>query len=147
MSACVSTSYLGMPCSHARLTQNGSMPLALPPRQHAFPYRQVEAQVQPSSTFIHLSKLNLNPAGPADPLYAAWAAQHGRAPAAPAVEARRRAAFHENRRYIEDWNARGASHNLTLNRFADWTQVRTSFPDTFNIGGVEEPACRLACLT
>ena len=77
--------------------------------------------------FSHLVRLKprCNPAGPADPLYAAWAAQHGRAPAAPAVEARRRAAFHENRRYVEDWNARGASHNLTLNRFADWTQVRT----------------------
>ena len=67
-----------------------------------------------------------NPAGPADPLYDAWAAQHGRAPAAPAVEARRRAAFHENRRYVEEWNAGARSHNLTLNRFADWTQVRTS---------------------
>ncbi|KAK9824976.1 hypothetical protein WJX81_002463 [Elliptochloris bilobata] len=60
--------------------------------------------------------------GPANPLYDAWAAQHGRTPAAPAAEARRRAAFHENLAYIEAWNAGGGRHNLSLNRFADWTQ-------------------------
>ena len=101
------------------------------------------------TTFSHVVRLKpgYNPAGPADPLYAAWAAQHGRVPAAPAVEARRRAAFHENRRYIEDWNARGGSHNLTLNRFADWTQVRASFPDTNSISiGEMEAACRHVCL-
>ena len=62
-------------------------------------------------------------AGPEDPLYDAWSAQHGRTPASPATEARRRAAFHDNRRYIEEWNAAGRSHNLSLNRFADWTQA------------------------
>ena len=88
------------------------------------------ASCRRGSTYFNVVVLKSRPnrAGPADPLYAAWAAQHGRTPAPPAVEARRRAAFHENRRYIEDWNARGSSHNLTLNRFADWTQVRPCFP-------------------
>jgi len=57
-------------------------------------------------------------------VYSAWAAQHSRAPAAPAVAARRRAAFHQNRAAIQAWNAGGHAHNQTLNRFADWTQAR-----------------------
>ena len=61
-----------------------------------------------------------------DEVYDDFAATFGRRHATPEEYKHRRAVFHDNRKFIEDWNTEAQSsdtHMLALNHFADWTQV------------------------
>ena len=68
------------------------------------------------------------PAG-GDEVYNDFAATFGRRHSSPEEYEHRRGVFHDNRQFIEDWNAQAPnsdSHILGLNHFADWTQVDSS---------------------
>ncbi len=59
-------------------------------------------------------------------MYDEFAATFGRRHSSPEEYEHRRGVFHDNCRFIEDWNAQAHSsdsHMLGLNHFADWTQV------------------------
>lgn len=59
-------------------------------------------------------------------MYDDFAASFGRRHATPQEYEHRRAVFHDNRQFIEEWNSEAQSserHMLALNHFADWTQV------------------------
>ena len=61
-----------------------------------------------------------------DEVYDDFAAAHGRRHSTPQEYEHRRQVFHDNRKFIEDWNSEAhnsESHMLALNHFADWTQV------------------------
>ena len=65
------------------------------------------------------------PAG-GDEVYDDFTASFGRRHSSREEYEHRRGVFHDNRRFIEDWNAQAPnsdSHMLGLNHFADWTQV------------------------
>lgn len=60
-----------------------------------------------------------------DEVYDDFAASFGRRHSSREEYEHRRGVFHDNRRFIEDWNAQAPnsdSHMLGLNHFADWTQ-------------------------
>lgn len=64
-----------------------------------------------------------------DEVYDDFAASFGRRHATRDEYEHRRAVFHDNRKFIEDWNSEAQSserHMLGLNHFADWTQVSAS---------------------
>ena len=64
-------------------------------------------------------------------MYDDFAATFGRRHSSPEEYEHRRAVFHDNRKFIEDWNTEAHasdSHMLGLNHFADWTQVRVLLP-------------------
>lgn len=59
-------------------------------------------------------------------MYDDFAAAYGRRHSTPEEYEHRRQVFHDNRKFIEDWNWQAQSsesHMLGLNHFADWTQV------------------------
>ncbi len=61
-----------------------------------------------------------------DEVYDDFSASFGRRHFSSEEYEHRRGVFHDNRQYIEDWNAQAQnsdSHMLGLNHFADWTQV------------------------
>lgn len=61
-----------------------------------------------------------------DEVYDDFAATYGRRHSTPEEYEHRRQVFHDNRKFIEDWNSEAhnsESHMLALNHFADWTQV------------------------
>ena len=61
-----------------------------------------------------------------DELYDDFAASFGRRHSSSEEYEHRRGVFHDNRQFIEGWNAqadKSDSHMLGLNHFADWTQV------------------------
>lgn len=63
-------------------------------------------------------------------MYDDFAASFGRRHSSLGEYEHRRGVFHDNRRFIEDWNAQAQSsdsHMLGLNHFADWTQVSCLF--------------------
>ena len=64
-----------------------------------------------------------------DEVYDDFAATYGRRHSTPAEYEHRRQVFHDNRKFIEEWNSQAQSsqsHMLGLNHFADWTQVCVS---------------------
>ena len=59
-------------------------------------------------------------------MYDDFAATFGRRHLSLGEYEHRRNVYHENRAFIEDWNAQATeadSHMLKLNQFADWSQV------------------------
>lgn len=65
-----------------------------------------------------------------DDVYDDFAASFGRRHSSSQEYEHRRGVFHDNRHFIEDWNAQAQSsdsHMLGLNHFADWTQVGCLF--------------------
>lgn len=71
------------------------------------------------------------PAG-GDDMYDDFAATFGRRHLSVGEYEHRRSVFHENRAFIEEWNAQATeadSHMLKLNQFADWSQVSMLWND------------------
>ena len=71
-----------------------------------------------------------------DEVYDDFAATFGRRHSSHDEYEHRRGVFHDNRQFIEDWNAQAPnsdSHMLGLNHFADWTQVSCSCLPRFSI--------------
>ncbi len=69
-----------------------------------------------------------------DEVYDDFAATFGRRHSSPEEYEHRRGVFHDNRQFIEDWNAQAPntdSHMLGLNHFADWTEVVFMLPSFF----------------
>lgn len=59
-------------------------------------------------------------------MYDDFAATFGRRHLSLGEYEHRRGVYHENRAFIDDWNAQATeadSHMLKLNQFADWSQV------------------------
>ena len=59
-------------------------------------------------------------------MYDDFAATFGRRHLSPEQYEHRRSVFHDNRMFIEDWNAQANeedTHMLKLNQFADWSEV------------------------
>ena len=59
-------------------------------------------------------------------MYDDFAATYGRRHSTPEEYEHRRGVFHDNRKFIEEWNSQAqssGSHMLGLNHFADWTEV------------------------
>ncbi|KAL3135552.1 hypothetical protein ABBQ38_006030 [Trebouxia sp. C0009 RCD-2024] len=85
---------------------------------------KAERQSFPTAAF-QMSLLLPSTRHSGDEVYDDFAASFGRRHATPQEYEHRRAVFHDNRQFIEEWNSEAQSserHMLALNHFADWTQ-------------------------